>query len=480
MLSAYGFGFRDVTGVELNPTFIDLLQHRFADFNKLATLPGVSFQVDDARSWFASTGKNRQFDLIQMSMIDTWAATGVGAFSLSENGLYTVEGWRDFISTLAPDGVLTVSRWYSPDNIGETGRLVSLAAASLMQIGVKEPSRHIFLAGVGTLATLLLSRAPLTVDEIGTLRATAEKLGYTIMVSPDALPTNELLREVVMGPDADTLAALSAVHHLDVTAPTDERPFFFNQLRLADALPMLSAFASVASGPGVLSGNLAATLTLLMLIALSAVLVVLTIVIPAAPSLRQVPRRLVGAGTIYFLLIGLGFMFVEIGLIQRLSLFLGHPVYGLAIGLFGLILSTGIGSLISELLPLRNAGRLLVWCGLTALALAALPLWLPQIVHAYQALPITGRAAVATAVIAPLGLLMGFGFPTGMRLVNGIDPRPTPWFWAINGAAGVLAAGIAVLVSIAVSISACLWIGGACYLALALAAVALTRMPPKV
>jgi hypothetical protein len=375
--------------------------------------------------------------------------------------------------------VLTVSRWYSPDNIGETGRLVSLAAASLMAMGVEDPSRHIFLAGVGTLATLVLGRAPLTADEIGTLRATAGKLGYTILVSPDAPPTNELLREIVVGPDAAALAALSAAHHLDVTAPTDERPFFFNQLRLTDALPMLSAFATVASGPGVLSGNLSATLTLLMLIALSAVLVLLTIVIPAAPSLRQVPRRLVGAGTVYFLLIGFGFMFVEIGLIQRLSLFLGHPVYGLAIGLFGLILSTGIGSLVSERLPLRNAGRLLAWCGVTALALAALPLWLPQIVHAYEALPITGRAAVAIALIAPLGLLMGFGFPTGMRLVNAIDPRPTPWFWAINGAAGVLAAGTAVLVSIAVSISACLWIGAACYLVLALAATALARMPAK-
>src|SRR5262249_10525097 len=127
----------------------------------------------------------------------------------------------------------------------------------------------------------------------------------------------------------------------------------------------------------------------------------------------------------------------------------------------------------------RNTGRLLVWCALTALALAALPIWLPQIVQAYQALPITGRAGVATALIAPLGLLMGFGFPTGMRLVNAIDPRPTPWFWAINGSAGVLAAGIAVLVSIAVSISACLWIGAACYLALALAGVALARMPTK-
>jgi hypothetical protein len=480
LISAYGFGFRDVTGIDLNPIFIDLIRNHFVDFNRLATLPGVSFQVDDARSWFASTGKDRQFDLIQMSMIDTWAATGVGAFSLSENGLYTVQGWHDFISTLAPDGVLTVSRWYSPGNVGETGRLLSLASASLMDMGVVDPSRHIFLAGVGRLATLVLGRSPLTADEIATLKATASKLGYSVLVSPDAPPFSALLRDILAAPDAATLAALSAENHIDVTAPTDERPFFFNQLRPSDAFAMLSALRTIETTPGALSGNLAATLTLVMLIVLSAVLVLVTVVIPAAPSARLVPRRLVAAGTSYFLLIGLGFMFVEIGLIQRLSLFLGHPVYGLAIGLFGLILSTGIGSLLSDRLPLRTAGVLVGWCGVTALYLGTLPLWLSQVVLANEALPITGRAAVATALIAPLGLLMGFGFPTGMRLVNGIDPRPTPWFWAINGAAGVLAAGIAVLVSIAISISACLWIGAACYLLLALAAVALRRMPVKV
>jgi hypothetical protein len=479
MLSAYGFGFREVTGVELNPIFIDLLRGRFADFNRLAALPGVDFQIDDARSWFASSGRDRQFDLIQMSMIDTWAATGVGAFSLSENGLYTVEGWRGFISTLAPDGVLTVSRWYSPENVGETGRLLSLASASLMDLGVVDPSRHIFLAGTGRLSTLVLGRAPLTAEEIGALRATASKLGYSVLVSPDAPPFSELLRNILAAPDAATLAALSAEHHLDVTAPTDERPFFFNQLRPSDAFAMLTALRRVETASGVVSGNLAATLTLLMLMVLSAILVLVTIVIPAAASAREVPRRLVGAGSAYFLLIGLGFMFVEIGLIQRLSLFLGHPVYGLAVGLFGLILATGIGSLISDRLPLRGTGALLGWCGATALCLGTLPLLLPRIVSAYEALPITGRAAVAVALIAPLGLLMGFAFPTGMRLVNGIDPRPTPWFWAINGAAGVLAASIAVLVSIALSISACLVIGAACYLLLALAAVALVRMPVK-
>ena len=97
LLSAVYFGFRDVTGVELNPIFIDLLTRGLRNYNRLASLPGVRLIVDEGRSWFARS--NEHFDVIQMSMVDTWAATGAGAFSLSENGLYTVEGWRIFSDT---------------------------------------------------------------------------------------------------------------------------------------------------------------------------------------------------------------------------------------------------------------------------------------------------------------------------------------------------------------------------------------------
>ena len=146
MLSAHLFGFEDVTGVELNPIFIDWLTYRFRNYNHLADVPGTRFFVDEARSWFART--TERFDLIEMSLIDTWAATGAGAFSLSENGLYTVQGWQHFLEALTPHGVFTVSRWYDPRNIAETGRLLSLAIAALRRRGVAAsggadlPCRH--------------------------------------------------------------------------------------------------------------------------------------------------------------------------------------------------------------------------------------------------------------------------------------------------------------------------------------------------
>jgi hypothetical protein len=476
LLTAYLFGFRDVTGVELNPIFVDLLKNRFRDFNRLAALPGIKLEVDEARSWFASTGRGRQFDLVQMSMIDTWAATGVGAFSLSENGLYTIQGWRRILFGLAPDGVFTVSRWYAPENSGETGRLLSLAKGTLLAMGVRDPSDHLFLVSLNNLSTLIVGRAPFSREDLSRLHDVSRQLGFTVLASPLAPPASAVLRGIMQAPDLAALRALPALYHIDVSPPTDERPFFFNQLRFTDPQAMIEAARATS---GVLRGNLAATLTLAVIISLSMILVVLTIILPALPAARLISPRLIASGTGYFVLIGLGFMLVEIGIIQRLSLFLGHPVYGLAVGLFGIIVTTGVGSLLSDRLPLATSRRALAWSGLTALYLALLPLWLPAVVGAFEARGIVVRAALALAMIAPAGVLMGFGFPTGMRLVTAVDGRPTPWFWAINGAAGVLAAGIAVAVSIAFSINASIWLGAACYLPLGAVAIALMRTPAR-
>ncbi len=470
VLSAYVFGFRDVTGVEINRTFVDFLTRDFRAFSQVGLLPGLRLVIDEARSWFARTGE--QFDLIQMSMIDTWAATGAGAFSLSENGLYTVQGWHKFLATLKPDGVFTVSRWYAPDNINETGRLVSLAVASLLDMGVPEPRQHLALVAWGELATLIVRRTPFTAADIETLAAAADRLGFAVVVSPDAPVASPLLARILEARDRDALRQLSRGYHLDLSPPTDDRPFFFNQLLISDPVSMAHA---ANAAPGVIRGNLLAIVTLALIVTLSGALVLATMVVPALPSVRRTASALAWSGTLYFLLIGLGFMLVEIGLIQRISIFLGHPVYGLAIGLFGIILATGAGSLVSARLSLKSSAQVLLWCGLLAVYLALLPAWFPALVAAFEAASLPVRALTALVAVVPAGILMGFAFPTGMQMVNAIDTRPTPWFWAVNGAAGVLGAGIAVAVGIQFSIDASLRLGAACYFLLAPVALGLAR-----
>ena len=321
LLSARLFGVPEVLGVEINPIFIDLLARRLRGYTAVARVPGVGFEVDEARSWFART--SRSFDVIQMSLIDTWAATGAGAFTLSENGLYTVEAWTIFLRRLKPGGVFTVSRWYGPGEVDETGRMVSLAVATLQELGVQDPKRHIFVASVERIATLIVSPTPLSDEALSALRGAAEAYDYKVLIDPRSPAASPLLQSIVAAPDRPALERAVDASYLDLTPPTDARPFFFNQLRLDKLVGQ--DLRDLASQPGVYGGNLTATLTLVILILISLILVVLTIVVPLRSTVSTAGPTLAVAGTAYFALIGIGFMMAEIGLLQRMSVFSATP-----------------------------------------------------------------------------------------------------------------------------------------------------------
>jgi hypothetical protein len=184
MLSARVFGVNDVTGVEINPILVNLLirDPRYSDYVGLNTIPKMRIETDEARSWFARS--TEEFDVIQMSLIDTWAATGAGAFTLSENGLYTVEAWEIFLKHLSDKGVFTVSRWYAPGEVNETGRMVSVAVASLFATGTADPRKNIFLATSQNVATLIVSRQPFSDNAIAQLQQVAGDLKFNVLISP--------------------------------------------------------------------------------------------------------------------------------------------------------------------------------------------------------------------------------------------------------------------------------------------------------
>lgn len=470
VLSAAFFGLKEITGVELNPILVDLQTKAdgLMPFTNLAAIPGVRFVADEGRSWLARSRES--FDVIQMSLVDTWAATGAGAFTLSENGLYTVDAWKIFLSRLTPKGVLTVSRWYEPASPDETGRMVSLAVATLMEMGVREPRRHLFLAAQQRIATLVLAKSPLSARDVETLEKTAESYQHEILITPTREPSSIVLSRIVNAADLATLNHYTSNLPFDLTPPTDARPFFFNQLPLSHPLQAFafarSVLATTSEGGGVRRGNLVATVTLLILFFIALVLVSAALIIPLRSALKDVGVEDVTYGTLYFSLIGIGFMMIEIGLLQRMSIFLGHPVYSLGVLLSTLILSTGIGSFLSEKLPLQNRSRLVIWGVVTGIYAALLPFILGPLFVSLNNAELPTRIALCVALIAPMGVLLGFGFPTGMRLIAAIDPKPTPWFWGINGAAGVLASIVAVVLSLALGIGATLVIGALCYVLL--------------
>ena len=469
ILSAHFFGVTDITGVELNPIFIYLHTRDpfYKRYSNLTALPNLKLHVDDARSWFAAT--REKFDLVQMSMIDTWAATGAGAFSLSENGLYTLEGWRAFLKTLNNNGIFTVSRWYSPGDVDETGRMIGLATAALLDAGVKDARPHLFVATAGNIATLVLSKSPFTEEQLHVLNDTVQDGGFSVLLAPDHPPASDMLRQITESQDIAALNRTASASYFDLTVPTDARPFFFNQLRLFDVPSLITIVRRMKAGKlthGVIEGNMIATGVLIMILFLSIIAVMLTILVPLRSAAQECPRRLVVAGSLYFSLIGMGFMLAEIALLQYFSVYLGHPIYSLGVCLFSLILASGLGSLTSERLRITTRGKFVAWGAAVVAYLVVLERVLPVVFQATTDRERLVRIGVSLAALMPLGFLLGFAFPTGMRLVEAVDKEPTPWFWGINGATGVLASVIGVMFSMAFGINVTILISAACYFVL--------------
>ncbi len=483
ILSAHLFGVTDITGVELNPIFINLLKRDpfYKHYSNLTALPNLKLHVDDGRSWFAAT--NEKFDLVQMSMIDTWASTGAGAFSLSENGLYTLEGWRAFLKSINDNGFFTVSRWYSPSNVNETGRMIGLATAALIDSGVKDVRPHLFVASTSNNATLVLSKAPFTEEQLRILHDAVRDGGFSEVISPDRQPDSKLLRQIIESQDLGSLNRVLGSTYLDLTVPTDSRPFFFNQLRMFDISSLVTVMRRRLNGEGedgTVVGNLIASVVLMMILLISIVAVILTILVPLRSAARECPRSLAIAGSLYFSLIGMGFMLAEIALLQYFSVYLGHPIYSLGVCLFSLILASGLGSLTSDWLKLNTRGKLLVWGCMVVLYLAVMERVLPPLFQSTTNRERLVRICISLAAIMPVGFLLGFAFPTGMRLVSAIDTQPTPWFWGINGATGVLASVLGVMFSITFGINVTMLISAACYLLVIPTSFALMALQTRV
>ena len=480
LMTAHFFGVPDITGVELNPIFIDLLTKNpfYKNFANVTAIPNLKLHVDDARSWFASTPE--KFDLVQMSMIDTWAATGAGAFSLSENGLYTLQGWQAFLRPLNDDGIFTVSRWYSPGNVDETGRMIGLATAVLLESGVKDVRPQIFVANNRNVATLVLSKKPFTPEQIAILRDTVRTLGFSVLLAPDQAPQSPMLREITQSTNRAALDRALNGTFLDLSVPTDSRPFFFNQLPFHSILPALIRMTHKDLDVGVIRGNLVASSILMLILFISIIAVIATILIPLRSAALECPLPLTITGSLYFSLIGMGFMLAEIALVQWFSVYLGHPIYSLSVSLFSLILASGLGSLASDWLKLNTPGKFATWASFVVAYLVILTQILPVVFEHTTDQQRLVRIGISVVLIMPLGFLLGFAFPTGMRLVEAIDPLPTPWFWGINGATGVLASVLGVMFSMALGINVTMLLASLCYLLLIPVSIALLRMRQRV
>lgn len=462
VLSALLFDQASVVGVEINQNIVRVVNETFGDFTgHLDRHPKVTLVNDEARSFIAR--QNDRYDVLQISLIDTAAATAAGAYVLSENTLYTVEAWRNFVEHLSDRGVMTVSRWYFRDSPAEVYRLLRLAAVTLREMGVANPRDHLILVqqrpdtkwGLPAgLATLLLARQPLSADDVATIQTVADRMDWPVTLTPQTCADPQLATVTSSGKGDRFVAG----YPLDIEAPTDDCPFFFHMLKPKSLLSRIALTQSTWDF------NLTAAYVLGGCLLVVTVMTVLCIALPLRyVSLGIDTGRAVPLAT-YFGAIGLGFLLVEIAQMQRLVVFLGHPTYSLTVVLLTLLLASGLGSLWTQRLAsdarsTSAAVHLVLLIGL----LAGLGAATPQLMRTFAAATTPMRVLVAVGLLAPAGFFMGMAFPIGMRLASKRNPALAPWLWGINGATSVCASVLGITIALFAGIAVAYWTGVACY-----------------
>lgn len=460
------FNQREVVGAEINRSTIQLLtEGPYAEFTgNIPTWDGVRLVNDEARS--AITRMDEEFDIIQASCIATWSATSAGAFSLAENTLYTIEGWKTFYDHLSPTGIMAFNRWFFPDYPAQLLRMTSLAVHTLENEGVEDPSSHIAIVTNGMTgdklrgytmpsATIMVSKAPFSESDIARLNAVIEEYQfyYVYSPSPDGHRDKRFQEILDNAGDADFYNA----QELDITPPTDDRPFFFYMLRLSDFFAgekHLKFKEQRFSMEGIAM--------LYVLLIVSIVLSILFIFVPLALKRDgpKLPRSRALIGLMLFASIGFGYILIEIAMLQRLIIFLGHPIYSITVVLFSMLLASGIGAMFSnKYLKKPTVKHIAAFMTLLLALLLVVIFFQPGVLASYIAYSNPVRVGISLLFLMPIGFLMGLPFPLGMEYCVARYKEYTPWFWATNGATGVVSSVLSVCISIVWGFTATMTVG---------------------
>jgi len=475
VIAARACGADHVTAVEPNEIAVEEVRRATG----LGADPLVQFVVEDARSF---TQRSREmFDVVQLALSSPYRPVTSGAYSLIEDYDLTVEGFGDDLARLSDGGLFVVTRWLqSPPS--EPLRLFALALTAAERSGLDPARSMIALRGYNT-ATVLVKRGAFTGEELAAVREFAATRKFDLVAAP-GLRADEANRYNVLGDDAfyrtfnELLTSTDrrrfyAAYSFDVTPPTDDRPFFGHYFKWEQTGAIWAQLGKTWQPFGG-----AGYLVLVVLLAFAAVaastLIVLPLLIRGGWSAERGAKdeegkaKRVGRGTrsdarstlhvlVYFAMLGLGFLFIEIPLVQRLILLVGRPVYALAVVLFGLLMFSGLGSILSRRIPWRWA------LGVLAILALVYPLLLPALFRSVLGYALVARFAIGVILLAPLGILMGVPFPKGIAWLERTSPDLIPWAWGVNGAVSVVASVLAALVALAAGFIVVLVAGAICY-----------------
>jgi hypothetical protein len=443
-------GSKDVTSVEINPIIYETVKSYGDRAGNVYSHEFVKSYVDEGRSFI--TRSSDKYDIIYVPFVDTWASVSSGGLSVSENFLYTLEGFQQYYDHLTDKGKIVTVRW-----LIDAPRFVSTYAKLLEQNGIPQDQlyRHLIMVTSDSytqdpsVTMVIFSKAPFTDDEIRFLSQSFSQYDYKPILIP-----GQVMREPYSAffNGEINLDQFYDMFKTKVYPVTDDNPYF-----LSFEKPLPSAVEVLLYG--------------------SIGIVAVFLLVPFS-WIRRGKRIGGGGGEIssekselriatvipYFAALGVGFILIELALLQKLILLMGNPTMTFALLLFTLLLSSGSGSLLSSRIVKNNMKNLVFVIGGIAGIGILYVVFLPPMIYSTIAEPIEVKAAVSIAILAPIGFLMGMPLPTGMRLLKVHRPDYIPWMWAINGAFSVLGAVLAIALGIMYGSSLAMVLGILVYL----------------
>lgn len=445
----------NIDAVELNPQFAGLVARDYADFaGQLYGQPGVTLHIGEARSF--TTGSPGNYDLIQISLLDSFSASASGQYALSENHLYTTEALAGFLQKLSPDGFLSITRWIKlPPR--DTLKLFATAVDALRAHGVENPGQQLILIRSWQTSTLLVKNGLVSARDLERVRAFCKARSFDVAFYPGITREESnrynRLREPWFFAATHALLGEQRARFLDdykfnLQPASDDQPYFFHFFKwrtLGEVLQLRGRGGAALAD----AGYLVLVATLAQAVIASLLLILLPIWLYQRRNRRAsqgISRaRVMG----YFFILGLAFLFIEIAFIQKFLLFLHHPLYAIAVVLSSFLVFSGLGSAWLGRTPPGNRNRLLSQAVTGIVILGTLYLLSLDVLLAQLAiLPDGLRILICVTLIAPLAFFMGMPFPLGLGRLAEYTPGLIPWAWSINGCASVISAVLATLLAI--------------------------------
>jgi len=463
VLSALALDAQQVTAVEENMLLIEAAEDIY-------NMPDVELAVSSGRSYLRST--NNRFDIIQLSLTNSYHPVNSGAYSLGEDYRYTLESFSDMLDCLEQNGLLVVTRWLQ-EQPSEWLRTFTMAVSTLEARGEDPHKQIVALRGYNT-GTLLVKNGTFNSKELALIRTFLNEKAFDLVFAPDIQleeinRSNILPKEVYYGTFNDVIGnkqrdVFYEQYVYDVRPPVDDHPFFghyFKWSQIGGIWRSLGTTWQPFGGAGFL--------VILAIFGLAVILAGVMIILPAVvkKETKNPPAKGNIRILIYFGMIGLAFLLVEMPMIQQFILYLDHPTYAMAVVLFSLLLFSGFGS--------RWGSKILSIYTALLILLAFLTGWLfllPELLRATLGLPLVARIIVSIISVAPIGFLMGIPFPAGLEWMREYIPFDgknhaegmVAWLWAVNGSTSVLASILSSLLSLSFGFNRTLAVGIICYL----------------